>query len=48
MGDALMSFMKFPHIHRPKLDLHSVAVQTTLEITAGGVLIAMLMRWIES
>ncbi|HSI13975.1 MAG TPA: hypothetical protein VK961_18150 [Chthoniobacter sp.] len=40
--------MKFPHIHRPKLDLHSVAVQTTLEIAAGGVLIAMLMRWIES
>ena len=48
MGDAWMLFMKFPHIHRPKLDLHSVAVQTTLEIAAGGVLIAMLIRWIES
>jgi len=40
--------MKFPHIHRPKLDLRSVTVQATLEIAAGGVLIAMLMRWIES
>lgn len=40
--------MKFPHIHRPKLDLHSITVQTTIELAAGGVLIAMLMRWIES
>ena len=40
--------MKFPHFHRPKLVLHSAAVQTTLELAAGGVLIAMLMRWIES
>jgi hypothetical protein len=40
--------MKFPHIHRPKLDLQSVAVQTSLEIAAGGLLIAMLVRWIES
>ncbi|MEI9894930.1 MAG: hypothetical protein WDN28_13845 [Chthoniobacter sp.] len=40
--------MKLPHFHRPKLDLHSVAVQTTLEIAAGGVLIAVLMRWIGS
>jgi hypothetical protein len=48
MGDALMFIMKFPHIHRPKLDLHSVAVQTTLELAVGGVLIAMLIRWMES
>ena len=40
--------MKLPHFHCPKLDLHSVAVQTTIELAAGGILIAMLMRWIES
>jgi hypothetical protein len=40
--------MKFPHIHRPKVDLRSATVQTTLELAAGGILIAMLMRWIES
>ena len=40
--------MKLPHFHRPKLDLHSVAVQTILELAAGGILVAVLMRWIES
>jgi hypothetical protein len=40
--------MKLPHFHRPKLDLHSVAVQTTIELTAAGVLILLLVRWIES
>lgn len=39
--------MRFPHFHPPKLDLRSLAVQTTLEIAAGGVLAAMLIRWIE-
>ena len=48
MSDALVSFMKFPRFHHPKLDPHSVAIQTALELAAGGLLIAMLMRWIES
>jgi hypothetical protein len=40
--------MKFPRFHRPKLDLHSVAVQTSIEIAAGGVLVLLLIRWMES
>jgi hypothetical protein len=43
-----MEVMKLPHFHRPKLDLHSVAVQTTIELAAGGILVALLVRWIES
>jgi len=39
--------MKFPHLHRPRLDLPSVAVLTTLELAAGGLLVALLIRWIE-
>lgn len=39
--------MKLPHFHRPKIDLHSVAVQTTLELAIGGLLIAALLRWLE-
>jgi len=30
------------------MDLHSVAVQTSLELAAGGIFIAMLLHWIES
>jgi hypothetical protein len=39
--------MKLPHFHRPKLDLHSVALQTTLELAAGALFCAALLRWIE-
>lgn len=39
--------MKFPHLHRPKIDLHSVALQTALEIAAGALLFAVLLRWME-
>ena len=39
--------MKLPHFHRPKIDIHSVALQTTLELAAGGVAFAMLVRWLE-
>jgi len=39
--------MKLPHFHRPKIDLHSVALQTTLELAAGGIFCAALLRWIE-
>ena len=38
--------MKRPRIHFPKLDLHSLDVQTSLEIAAGGLLTALLLRWI--
>lgn len=40
--------MKFPHIHRPKLDLRSVTVQTAIELAIASVLIIILMRWVES
>ena len=39
--------MRFPHFHRPKIDLHSVALQTTLELAAGALLFAALLRWLE-
>ena len=39
--------MKIPHFHRPKIDLHSVAVQTTLELAAGGLAFAALLHWLE-
>ena len=39
--------MKLPHFHRPKLDLHSIAVQTSLELAAGGILTVLLIRWIQ-
>ena len=44
----VIAFMKSPHIHRPKLDLHSVTVQTVIELAIGSVLIVVLMRWVES
>jgi hypothetical protein len=48
MGDAKTSFiMKFPHFHRPKLDLHSLGVQTALELTAGGLFTVLLIRWVQ-
>jgi hypothetical protein len=40
--------MKFSHFRLPKLDLHSVAVQTAIELAAGGILILLLLRWMES
>ena len=39
--------MKLPHFHRPRIDLHSAAVQTTLELAAGGLVVAVLLRWLE-
>jgi len=39
--------MKIPHFHRPKLDLHSIAVQTSLELAAGGVAVMLLIRWVQ-
>ena len=39
--------MKLPHFHRPKIDLHSIALQTSLELAAGGVLTALLIRWVQ-
>ena len=40
--------MKLPHFHCPKLDLRSVALQTTLELAAGALVCAALLRWIET
>jgi hypothetical protein len=39
--------MKLPHFHRPKIDLHSVSLQTTLELAAGGIAFAAFLRWME-
>ena len=48
MGDAKVCLiMKLPHFHRPRLDLHSIALQTSLELAAGGVLTALLIRWVQ-
>lgn len=41
--------MKLPQLHLPhlrKVDVHSLAFQTTLELALGGLLIALLLRWI--
>ena len=35
--------MKRPHL--PKFDIHSLGLQTSLELAAGGVLTALLLRW---
>ena len=35
--------MKRPDL--PKLDLHSLGLLTSLELAAGGVLTALLLRW---
>ena len=39
--------MKLPHFHRPKVDLHSIAFQTTLELAAGALFTALLIRWVQ-
>lgn len=39
--------MKLPHFHRPKVDLHSLALQTSLELAAGGVAVMFLLRWVQ-
>ena len=39
--------MKLPHFHRPKIDLHSIAFQTSVELAAGGILTAVLIRWMQ-
>ncbi len=40
--------MKLPNFHRPKVDLHSIALQTALELAAGGVVLVLLIRWTQS
>ena len=45
MSDAKKEIaMKFPHISKD--DLKSLGFQTSVELAAGGVLTAMLIRWI--
>jgi hypothetical protein len=38
--------MKRPHFHWPKPDFHSVGFQTAVEIAAGGIFTALLLRWL--
>jgi hypothetical protein len=40
--------MKRPRFPRSRIDFRSLAVQTSLELAAGGILTLALMRWIES
>lgn len=40
--------MKLPIFHRPKLDFRSIGLQTALELAAGGVVMVLLIRWIQS
>jgi hypothetical protein len=42
-----MKLPQFPHFHRPKIDLHSVALQTGLELAAGAIAFVALLRWME-
>ncbi len=43
---TLGSAMKRPHLPLLKVDLHSLGFQTGLELAAGGLATAMLLRWI--
>jgi hypothetical protein len=38
--------MKRPHLHLPRPDVHSLGFQTSLELAAGGLLTALLLRWL--
>ena len=40
--------MKRPHLQLPKIDLHSIGVQTVLELAVGALAIALLYRWIAA
>lgn len=47
MGGALQcAAMKRLSLHLPKVDYRSLAFQTCLELVVGGLLIALLLRWI--
>jgi hypothetical protein len=38
--------MKHPRLHFPRPDVHSLGFQTSLELAGGGLLIALLLRWL--
>ena len=38
--------MKRPSIRLPKVDVHSLGFQTKLELAAGAVFTALLLRWL--
>ena len=46
MGGAFCGRMKRPALRLPKVDVHSIGFQTAVEIAAGGVFTALLMRWL--
>jgi hypothetical protein len=37
--------MKRPRFHLPRIDVHSLEFQTSIELAVGGVLTALLLRW---
>jgi len=38
--------MKRPHFRIPRMDVHSLGFKTAAEIAAGGILTALLLRWL--
>ncbi len=38
--------MKLPLLRLPKVDVHSLAVQTKIELAAGAVFTVLLLRWL--
>ena len=42
----LQNCMKRPPVHSSRLDLHSSGFVTSLEIAAGGLFTALLLRWL--
>jgi hypothetical protein len=38
--------MKRLRVHLPKVDVHSIGFQTALEIAAGALFTALLLRWL--
>ena len=48
MSAAFLTPVKRPHLHLPKLDLRSPALQIGLELAAGGLIMLLLLRWIAA
>lgn len=40
--------MKLSKFHRPNVDFRSIGFQTALELAVGGVVMVLLIRWIQS
>ena len=46
MCAATLVSMKRPRIWLPKVDVHSLGFQTKVELAAGAVFTALLLRWL--